>query len=87
MKSKVMKYIDKHNIEMEIEFDVDDKRSIDTIEFYAPSGYQFGEDLHLRCYGNLWQENYFEIWDFIYGDMCINPIIKCNDNCNCKELV
>ena len=46
MKSKVIEYINKHNIEMEISYDVDDCRKIDIIDFYAPDGYQFEEDLH-----------------------------------------
>ncbi len=85
MKTKVMEYVNRNNIEMEISYDVDDYRKIDCIDFYTPNGYQFEEDLHSRCFADLWDVSAKDIWEFIYNDMCKNPIIKCDDNCNCRD--
>ena len=50
MKKKVLEYVNKYNIEIEISYEYMDKRKIEAVDFYTPDGYQFAEELHCRCY-------------------------------------
>ena len=88
MKSKVMEYVNRHNLEMEISYEHMDNRKLEAIDFYTPEGYQFMDDLHVRCFPDiyLWGcESSKDIWKFIYKDMCQQPTEECPTNCNCKE--
>ena len=54
MKSKVMEYVNRHNLEMEISYEHMDNRKLEAIDFYTPEGYQFMDDLHVRCFPDWW---------------------------------
>ena len=86
MKSKVMEYVNRHNLEIEISYDPMDNRKLEAIDFYKPEGYQFMDDLHVRCFPDWWLwESSKDVWKFIYEDMCQQPTEECPTNCNCKE--
>jgi hypothetical protein len=88
MKQKIMEYVNRHNIEMEISYDPMDNRKIDSVDFYTPDGYQFDDDLHCRCFPDLYlMESSNDIWQFIYKNMCQQATEKCPINCNCKEVI
>ena len=86
MKQKVIEYVNRHNLEMEISYDPMDNRKIEGVDFYTPDGYQFMDDLHCRCFSDWWLwESPKDVWKFIYKDMCQEPTEECPINCNCKE--
>ena len=87
MKSKVIQYAKKHNLEIEIVYDYQDLRKIDEIMIDTPDGYRFNDDLHGLCYPNLvlYDCSAKKHWEFIYKDLIQFSIDKCPSDCVCKE--
>ena len=85
MRISVIDWCRINNIEIDIEKCHDDKRKIESITLYSPENYCFEEDLHCRVYADLIYYDIKKIWEFIYNDTHSSELIKCNNDCNCKE--
>ena len=85
MKKAVFNWCNINNIEIDIEKCHDDKRKYNCITLYAPNNYCFEKDLHLRNFPDLLYYDINKVWEYIFIDVCQNELIKCNNNCNCKE--